>query len=134
MGCLVAMGVLVLLVLPLTHDVDGSQVKSVFDVPFAAYMLPLIGFFMAPIYPLLNSVMLSSLAKHKHAAMTGLIVVFSALGGTTGSIITGFVFDKFSGQHAFYLTLVPIALLLITVSIFKKITLKPQYQAASSAA
>ncbi|WP_304636404.1 MULTISPECIES: MFS transporter [Pseudoalteromonas] len=132
MGCLVAMGVLVLLVLPLTHDVDGSQVKSVFDVPFAAYMLPLIGFFMAPIYPLLNSVMLSSLAKHKHAAMTGLIVVFSALGGTTGSIITGFVFDKFSGQHAFYLTLVPIALLLITVSIFKKITLKPQYQAASS--
>ena len=133
MGCLVAMGVLVLLVLPLTHDVDGSQVKSVFDVPFAAYMLPLIGFFMAPIYPLLNSVMLSSLVKHKHAAMTGLIVVFSALGGTTGSIITGFVFDKFSGQHAFYLTLVPIALLLITVSIFKKITLKPQYQAASSA-
>ena len=106
--------------------------KSVFDVPFAAYMLPLIGFFMAPIYPLLNSVMLSSLAKYKHAAMTGLIVVFSALGGTTGSIITGFVFDKFSGQHAFYLTLVPIALLLITVSVFKRITLQPQYLEASN--
>lgn len=133
MSCLVAMAVLVLLVLPLTHDVDGSQVKSVFEVPFAAYMLPLIGFFMAPIYPLLNSVMLSSLAKHQHAAMTGLIVVFSALGGTTGSIITGLVFDKFSGQHAFYLTLAPIALLLITVSVFKKMTLKPQYRAVSSA-
>ena len=122
-----------LLILPLTHDVDGSKISSVFDVPFAAYMLPLIGFFMAPIYPLLNSVMLSSLAKHQHAAMTGLIVVFSALGGTTGSIITGFVFDKFSGQHAFYLTLVPIALLLVSVAIFKKLTLKPQYLAASNA-
>lgn len=86
-------------------------------------MLPLVGFFMAPIYPLLNSVMLSSLEKHKHAAMTGLIVVFSALGGTTGSIITGFVFDKFSGQHAFYLTLLPIVLLLVSVSAFKKATL-----------
>ncbi|WP_300421125.1 MFS transporter, partial [uncultured Pseudoalteromonas sp.] len=121
--CLITMGLLILLVLPLTHDVDGSQVKNIFDVPFAAYMLPLVGFFMAPIYPLLNSVMLSSLEKHKHAAMTGLIVVFSALGGTTGSIITGFVFDKFSGQHAFYLTLLPIVLLLVSVSAFKKATL-----------
>lgn len=121
--CLITIGLLILLVLPLTHDVDGSQVKNIFDVPFAAYMLPLVGFFMAPIYPLLNSVMLSSLEKHKHAAMTGLIVVFSALGGTTGSIITGFVFDKFSGQHAFYLTLLPIVLLLVSVSAFKKATL-----------
>ena len=122
LSCLVAMGVLVLLVLPLTHEIDGSQVTSVFDVPFAAYMLPLIGFFMAPLYPLLNSVMLSALAAHQQAAMTGLIVVFSALGGTTGSVITGFIFDKFSGQHAFYLTLIPISLLLISVTLFKKMT------------
>ena len=54
--------------------------------------------------------------------MTGLIVVFSALGGTTGSVITGFIFDKFSGQHAFYLTLIPICLLLISVTLFKKMT------------
>lgn len=120
--CLIAMAALVLLILPLTHDVDGSHITSVFQVPFAAYMLPLIGFFMAPLYPLLNSVMLSSLAKHQHAPMTGLIVVFSALGGTTGSIITGFIFDKFSGQHAFYLTLIPISLLLISVTLFKKMT------------
>lgn len=122
-GCLIAMAGLVLLVLPLTHNIDGSQVKSVFDVPFAAYMLPLIGFFMAPLYPLLNSVMLSALAAHQQAAMTGLIVVFSALGGTTGSILTGFIFDRFSGQHAFYLTLVPICLLLASVTLFKKMTL-----------
>lgn len=131
MGCLIAMAILVLLVLPLTHEVDGSQIRSVFDVPFAAYMLPLIGFFMAPLYPLLNSVMLSALAAHQHAAMTGLIVVFSALGGTTGSVITGLVFEKFSGQHAFYLTLLPITLLLVSVTIFKKMTLQLQYQTAN---
>ncbi len=123
LGCLIAMAMLVLLILPLTQDVDGSHITNVFDVPFAAYMLPLIGFFMAPLYPLLNSVMLSSLPSSQHASMTGLIVVFSALGGTTGSIITGYIFDKFSGQHAFYLTLIPISLLVVSVSIFKKMTI-----------
>ncbi|MDP4985174.1 MFS transporter [Pseudoalteromonas tunicata] len=123
LGCLLAMAALVLLVLPLTHHVDGSNINSLLDVPLAAYLLPLIGFFMAPLYPLLNSVMLSSLEQHQHAAMTGLIVVFSALGGTTGSIITGLVFDTLSGQHAFYLTLIPISFLLISVTLFKKMTL-----------
>mgnify|MGYP000235833039 CR=1 FL=1 len=42
-----------------------------------------------------------------------LIVLFSALGGTTGSIITGFVFSAFSGQTAFYLTLLPIIIILL---------------------
>ena len=35
--------------------------------------------------------------------MTGLIVVFSALGGTTGSFITGQLFAHFDGALAFYL-------------------------------
>ncbi len=75
---------------------------------------------MAPIYPVINSVMLSALPQAQHAPMTGLIVVFSALGGTTGSIVTGFVFDAVGGQKAFYLSLVPIGLLVVTLFFFKK--------------
>ncbi|MFQ3202328.1 MAG: FHS family glucose/mannose:H+ symporter-like MFS transporter [Pseudoalteromonas tetraodonis] len=120
--CLVAMAALIIITLPLTENLPKSEVNSLFDAPLAAFVLPLIGFFMAPIYPVLNSVMLSALQKHKHAAMTGLIVVFSALGGTTGSVITGYVFEHFSGQHAFYLSLVPISLIFISVIIFKKRT------------
>jgi fucose permease len=74
---------------------------------------------MAPIYPIINSVMLSSLEKAKHAQMTGLIVVFSALGGTTGSVITGVVFDAFGGKNAFYLSLLPMALLATTLYFFR---------------
>ena len=40
--------------------------------------------------------------------MSGLIIIFSALGGTTGSLITGYIFHEYSGQTAFYFTLVPI--------------------------
>ncbi|KGK02019.1 MULTISPECIES: MFS transporter [Pseudoalteromonas] len=120
--CLVAMAALIIITLPLTENLPKSEVNSLFDAPLAAFVLPLIGFFMAPIYPVLNSVMLSALQKHQHAAMTGLIVVFSALGGTTGSVITGYVFEHFSGQHAFYLSLVPMSLIFISVIIFKKRT------------
>ncbi len=121
-GCLVAMASLIIITLPLTENLPTAAVKSLFDAPLAAFILPLIGFFMAPIYPVLNSVMLNALPKYQHAAMTGLIVVFSALGGTTGSMITGYVFEHFSGQHAFYLSLIPISLIFISVIIFKKRT------------
>jgi hypothetical protein len=52
--------------------------------------------------------------------MTGLLVIFSALGGTTGSLITGYVFGNFSGHFAFYLTLVPISVVLIMLYFFKR--------------
>lgn len=114
------MAALILLTLPLTQSVDASHATSLFDVPVEAYMLPLIGLLMAPIYPLLNSIMLSSLPSHKQAAMTGLIVVFSALGGTTGSMITGAVFEFFGGHQAFYLSLVPMVGIFVALYFFKR--------------
>ncbi|MCF6436651.1 MFS transporter [Pseudoalteromonas sp. MMG022] len=118
--CLVAMGGLILLTLPLTQGVSQQTVSSIFDAPLAAYLMPMIGLLMAPIYPVLNSVILSSLEKHQHASMTGMIVIFSALGGTTGSILTGYIFQHFSGQHAFYSALLPLCLLIVSVFLFKQ--------------
>ena len=105
--CVAMMAVLMMLSLPLADDIDPSLITGVFTAPIAAYLLPLAGLMMAPIYPIINSVMLSALDKAKHAQMTGLIVVFSALGGTTGSIITGLVFDTFGGKKAFYFVFLP---------------------------
>src|SRR5262249_38814267 len=110
-ACVVAMAALVLLVLPLARDVGVRADVGWFSAPVAAYLIPLIGLLMAPIYPVINSVALSSLPKPMHAAMTGLIVVFSALGGTLGSYITARVFAGFSGIYAFYFSLVPMTLL-----------------------
>jgi lipoprotein signal peptidase len=52
--------------------------------------------------------------------MTGLIVIFSALGGTTGSLITGFAFGHLGGQTAFYLTLAPLTMILIALFFFRR--------------
>jgi fucose permease len=117
--CIAMMAILMLLSLPLADDIDPTGITGLFNAPIAAYLLPLAGLMMAPIYPIINSVMLSSLEKAKHAQMTGLIVVFSALGGTTGSVITGLVFDIFGGKNAFYLSLLPMALLATTLYFFR---------------
>lgn len=121
-ACVVAMGVLVICVLPLARDVVARFDVGWFNAPVAAYLIPLIGLLMAPIYPVINSVALSSLPKPMHAAMTGLIVVFSALGGTLGSYITAKVFASFDGIHAFYFSLAPMAMLLLTLFLFKRET------------
>ena len=125
--CIAMMAILMILSLPLADDINPSVTTGIFTAPIAAYLLPLAGLMMAPIYPIINSVMLSSLEKAKHAQMTGLIVVFSALGGTTGSIITGLVFDTFGGKNAFYLSLFPMALLAMTLFFFRNSTNKLFY-------
>ena len=119
-GCLLAMALLIILTLPLTHDIHVDADVSLLSAPLAAYLFPLIGLFMAPVYPVINSVILSALPKAQHAAMTGLIVVFSALGGTTGSMVTGYTFANFNGQTAFYLCLLPLSLLLLSVGLFHR--------------
>jgi fucose permease len=120
--CVVGMGALVIVVLPLARDVVANPNVGWFDAPTAAYLIPMMGVLMAPIYPVINSVALSSLPKPMHAAMTGLIVIFSALGGTLGSYITAKVFASFDGIHAFYFSLAPMTLLLITLFLFKRET------------
>ena len=121
-GCLVGMIVLVVVILPLAAHVHLRPGVTWLNAPFVAYVFPLIGLLMAPIYPAINSVMLSALPKERHAAMTGLIVVFSALGGTLGSFIVAFLFTHIGGSHAFYMTLVPMAGILVSLHVFRRET------------
>lgn len=120
-ACLVGVAVLMILILPLAEGLRPDPEMGWTNAPAAALVLPLIGLFLAPIYPAINSAMLSALPKPDHAAMTGLLVVFSALGGTTGSFVTGHMFAALGGQAAFYLSLAPLSLLLLALAIFRRI-------------
>ncbi|WDD99281.1 MFS transporter [Thalassomonas actiniarum] len=133
-ACLLFMSVLILLTLPMTRDVTLADNVTWQNLPLVAWLFPCIGLFMAPIYPAINSVILSALPKNKHAAMTGLIVLFSALGGTTGSLITGLVFSAFDGQTAFYLTLLPIAIIFLTLKLLSNFVSKHEYSRQEQAA
>lgn len=127
--CLLAAAGLVLVAIPLAQNVGETEITSWSAAPLGAFVFPLIGLLLAPIYPAINSLILSSLPTQKHATMSGLIVVFSALGGTTGSIITGHIFEAYGGQSAFYFSLIPISLLLICLFFFNKIQKKTGVEA-----
>jgi fucose permease len=122
--CLTAAGILIVLVLPLAESSATEGLIAWTNAPLVVYLMPLIGFFLAPVYPTINSTILSSLPKHMHSSMAGLIVVFSALGGTTGSLITGNVFQQYDGATAFYLSLIPLTGILISIWILYSMTKK----------
>jgi fucose permease len=119
--CTLLVGLCVVLTLPLTANLpEALETITWFNAPFVVYLFPILGIFLAPIYPTINSVVLSALPKYMQSSMSGLIVVFSALGGTTGSIITGHIFEAYGGTTAFYFSLVPIALLCVVLVLLNK--------------
>lgn len=109
--CLALLAALIVLVLPLADGLAPGAIHSWGDAPIAAFLFPLIGIALAPIYPTIISVMLSAMPRRQHPPLMGLVVVFSALGGTTGSVITGQLFAHLDGRTAFMLMLVPTAVL-----------------------
>lgn len=125
MGCIVLAGALILIAMPIIKDFQasyqGNGIDNLSDVPIVAFVFPLIGLVLAPIYPALNSVILSALPKPKHGYMAGLIIVFSAIGGSLGSVITGTVFQHYGGSTAFYISLIPMSLLLIAMFSFYRL-------------
>ena len=88
--------------------------------PNLAYVLCCVGFFIGPIYPTLNSMMLSQLDKPLHSSMTGLIIVFSALGGTIGSQILGALSQHYTTHAGFHFPLLPIVTLGALLIVFHR--------------
>ncbi|MBO6495176.1 MAG: MFS transporter [Roseivirga sp.] len=120
--CILAAMAIVLFILPKAVNANIEAVETLADVPAIGYAFPLVGLFIAPIYPLLNSVVLSALPKKLHSPMSGLIIIFSALGGTLGSRIIGYLFRELGADQAFSYTLVPMVLLLIVIFVLKRLT------------
>ena len=128
--CLGAIALLILVSLPLARGVIPQAGVGWRNAPLAAFLFPLLGLFMAPIYPTVCSVALSALPPGRHPAMIGLIVIFSALGGTIGSFITGFLFQHLSGALAFYFLLVPIMVIAAILPVMRRRLVTPSVDGA----
>ncbi|AIT10087.1 fucose permease [Candidatus Francisella endociliophora] len=117
---LICCAVLIIFTLQLSKLIDPEQSDTLIAI-VVAMIFPMIGFFMAPIYPTLCSSVLSSQPEHLQSAMAGLIIIFSALGGTIGSRIISEIFAHFGGVTAFYCVLIPIALLVLLIPPYAKL-------------
>jgi fucose permease len=122
--CLIAAMAMVIFVLPMAVSANVENIQSFSDIPLIGFAFPIVGLFIAPIYPMLNSVVLSSLPKRLHSPMTGLIVIFSALGGTLGSRMIGWLFKNMGADQAFTYTLIPMGILFVALFILRSLTQK----------
>jgi FHS family glucose/mannose:H+ symporter-like MFS transporter len=118
--CLVGVAAVIGATLLLPAGAVDARQATWWNAPLAAYLLPMLGLFLAPIYPAINSAILSKLPQSDHAAMTGLIVIFSALGGSLGSLLIGTLFGLFDGRIAFLCLLLPLLLLALALRRFSR--------------
>ncbi len=128
--CLVGAAFMVIFILPQTKNLEAGVINSLADVPLIAFVFPLIGFFLAPIYPLINSFVLSATEKMFHSPMASLLTFFSALGGTFGSRLVGYLFKNIGGEKAFYFSLIPMSVLMICLLFFYRFQKKADQKAA----
>jgi FHS family glucose/mannose:H+ symporter-like MFS transporter len=118
---LLGAAILVLVVLPMASNVPDMQTSTLGDLPLVSFLFPMIGLFLAPLYPLISSTVLSATKKSDHSALAGILTFVSALGGTLGSVIIGNLFDLLGGNKVFYLSLVPMTIILVALFILNRI-------------
>jgi len=123
-ACIALAIAMLVFVLPKAINSKIVGVESLLDIPFYGYAFPLVGLFLAPIYPLINSVVLSALPKSLHSHMSGLIIIFSALGGTLGSRAIGYLFKNVGAESAFSYTIIPLVLLFVALVVLNRLTRK----------
>ncbi|QSH42133.1 MFS transporter [Lentisphaerota bacterium ZTH] len=85
------------------------------QLPLAAYLIPMTGMFIGPIYPTICSTILTSHPKRYQVPISGLIIIFSAIGGTIGARIIGGAFENIGGINAMKIPIVPLVILLLLV-------------------
>lgn len=72
----------------------GIQYFDSVNSSIILFLFPVIGLFLAPLYPVINSKMIAQIDKEKINLFTSLIVIFSSLGSSLSSIIMAVLFEK----------------------------------------
>ncbi|CAI8883455.1 MFS transporter [Chryseobacterium sp. IT-36CA2] len=82
------------LIITLLVTIVGIQYFESEDSRMLLFLFPVIGLFLSPLYPVINSRMIAQVDKDKINLFTSLIVIFSSLGSSVSSIIMAVLFEK----------------------------------------
>lgn len=75
------------------------------------FLMPMVGLFLAPLFPLYNSEILNKVPKDKTHLLVSIVVIFSSLGSSVGSLYMAIVFHKDASN--FYPLFILLPLLII---------------------
>ena len=76
------------------------------------FLFPLVGVFLSPLYPLLNSRFLSQHPEEAVGKIVSFIILFTSLGGSIGSLCTSYIFQKNLGNYYLLFATIPLILIL----------------------
>ncbi len=100
--------------------IAGIQFLDADNSKILLYLFPVIGLFLSPLYPVINSKMIAQIDKTKANLFTSLIVIFSSLGSSVSSIIMSILFgNQLLSFYSVYILFAVIVLFTISLIYFK---------------
>lgn len=89
------------------------------------FIFPVVGFFLAPLYPVANSKMISSADKEKVNVLTSVIVIFSSLGSSASSALISILFqNQMLNYYAVFIFIAVSIVFFFGISFFRLINQK----------
>jgi fucose permease len=111
-----ASGLIFLSLVLFTLVTSPSPINQLSQVPVIAYLLPTVGFFLAPNTPLLNSSILARIAKAKQPLLMTILSIVFAVASSIGARGIGQLIEHCGAVSGFKLaTLLPLFLLLVLI-------------------
>ena len=105
----------------------ASQIFINYNSPVSLFIFPLIGLFLAPLYPVISSKMISNVNKNDINIFTSLIVIFSSLGSSFGSIIMSYVFQfQYGNYYSLFISSAVMVLFILSFLYFKSYVSKKE--------
>lgn len=111
--CIVSIATVLLIII-------GIQFSAWDDSKILLFLFPVIGLFLSPLYPVINSKMIATIDKSKANLFTSLIVIFSSLGSSVSSIIMSVLFEnQLLNYYSVYILSAVILLFTISLIYFR---------------
>lgn len=87
---------------------------------FLMIIIPMVGFFLSPLFPLYNSEALKQVSRSKTQLLVSFVVIFSSLGSSAGSLYMAFVFHKNASSYYLLFIFFPLLIIFGLTFIFNK--------------
>jgi fucose permease len=98
----------------------GIQFFDTEDSRTLLFLFPVIGLFLSPLYPVINSKMIARIDTAKANLFTSLIVIFSSLGSSVSSIIMAVLFgNELLSFYPVYILSAVIVIFIISLIYFR---------------
>lgn len=89
------------------------------------FLFPLIGLFLAPLYPVISSKVIGGIRKEDINIFTSLMVIFSSLGSSVGSLSISVLFqNNFGNYYAIFIATAVVILFITSLTYFKSFVSK----------